>query len=95
MLSFQRLDVYQRATEFLALAVDICRDVTRGNAGIVDQLRRAALSIPLNIAEAAGRTGAAVPAADQGHVAVAVAVNAHDHVNVYVDSALNYQTRCS
>jgi four helix bundle protein len=59
MLSFQRLDVYQRATEFLALAVDICRDVTRGNAGIVDQLRRAALSIPLNIAEAAGRTGAA------------------------------------
>jgi four helix bundle protein len=59
MLSFQRLDVYQRAIEFLALAVDICRDVSRGNAAILDQLRRAALSIPLNIAEAAGRTGAA------------------------------------
>jgi four helix bundle protein len=59
MLSFQRLDVYQRAIEFLALTVDVCRDVARGNAIVVDQLRRAALSIPLNIAEAAGRTGRA------------------------------------
>ncbi|HMA07426.1 MAG TPA: four helix bundle protein [Ramlibacter sp.] len=59
MLSFQKLDVYQRAIEFLALAVELCRDVSRGNATVVDQLRRAALSIPLNIAEAAGRTGPA------------------------------------
>jgi four helix bundle protein len=59
MLSFQKLDVYQRAIEFLALAVKLCRDVSRGNAPVVDQLRRAALSIPLNIAEAAGRTGSA------------------------------------
>lgn len=59
MLSFQRLDVYRRAIEFLALALDICREVSRGNAALLDQLRRAALSIPLNIAEAAGLTGAA------------------------------------
>jgi four helix bundle protein len=63
MLGFQRLDGYQRAIELLALALDICRDicreVSRGNAALLDQLRRAALSIPRNIAEAAGRTGAA------------------------------------
>ena len=59
MLSFQRLDVYQRAIEFLALTADISTDVPRGNAALLDQLRRAALSIPLNIAEAAGRTGKA------------------------------------
>ena len=59
MLSFQRLDVYQRAIEFLALTADISTDVPRGNAALLDQLRRAALSVPLNIAEAAGRTGKA------------------------------------
>lgn len=59
MLSFQKLDVYQRAVELLALAVEICRDVPRGNASVLDQLKRAALSISLNIAEAAGRTGGA------------------------------------
>lgn len=59
MLSFQRLDVYQRAVEFLALTADLVPDIPRGNAPLVDQLRRAATSIPLNIAEAAGRTGEA------------------------------------
>lgn len=59
MLSFQKLDVYQRAVEFLVLAVDVSRDIPRGNAAILDQLRRAATSIPLNIAEAAGRIGCA------------------------------------
>ena len=59
MLSFQRLDVYQRAIEFLALTADLSAEIPRGNAALLDQLRRAATSIPLNIAEAAGRTGAA------------------------------------
>jgi len=57
MLSFQKLDVYRCAVEFLAFAFEISSLVTRGNAPIMDQLRRAATSIPLNIAEAAGRTG--------------------------------------
>ena len=56
MLSFQKLDVYRCSTEFLAFAILL--EVPRGNAHVVDQLRRAATSIPLNIAEAAGRTGA-------------------------------------
>src|SRR5262245_7914971 len=59
MLSFQKLDVYRCATEFLALTVGLSEEIPRGNASILDQLRRAATSIPLNIAEAAGRTGGA------------------------------------
>lgn len=56
MLSFQRLDVYRVAIEFLALAVDVTAHVPRGYANLADQLRRAATSCPLNVAEAAGRT---------------------------------------
>jgi four helix bundle protein len=59
MLSFQKLDVYRRAVEFLALTAEVSAEVPRGNAALLDQLRRAASSIPLNIAEAAGRTGQA------------------------------------
>lgn len=55
MLSFQRLDVYQCAVRFLALSARMQADLPKGNAGLADQLRRAALSVPLNIAEAAGR----------------------------------------
>ena len=56
MLSFQRLDVYRCAIEFLAVAVDVSARAPKGFAPLADQLRRAALSGPLNIAEAAGRT---------------------------------------
>jgi len=57
MLSFQKLDVYRCAVEFLAFAFEASSQAKRGNAPILDQLKRAATSIPLNIAEAAGRTG--------------------------------------
>ena len=56
MLSFQRLDVYKCAIEFLALSTRLLAAVPRGYGALTDQLRRAALSVPLNIAEAAGRT---------------------------------------
>ena len=59
MLSFRKLDVYQCAIEFLALTAEAAEQIPRGNAVLLDQLRRAAASIPLNIAEAAGRTGQA------------------------------------
>ena len=55
MLSFQRLDVYQRAIEFLALAYDIVDVLPRGHADRADQLTRAAESVVRNIAEGAGR----------------------------------------
>ena len=56
MLSFQKLDVYRCAVEFLARAVELSARLPKGYAPLADQLRRAALSGPLNIAEAAGRT---------------------------------------
>ena len=59
MLSFQKLDVYQCAITFLAATCEVSSQAPRGNGAILDQLRRAATSIPLNIAEAAGRTGTA------------------------------------
>ena len=55
MLSFQRLDVYQRAIEFLALVCDVVSDLPRGNADRADQLTRSAESVVRNIAEGAGR----------------------------------------
>src|SRR4051794_17803034 len=57
MFGFQKLDVYQRSIDFLALTADISSDVPRGHSDLVLQLRRAATSVLLNIAEATGRTG--------------------------------------
>jgi four helix bundle protein len=56
MLDHERLDVYQRAIEFLACALRITEQFPRGQAPLADQLRRAAMSIPLNIAEGSGRS---------------------------------------
>jgi four helix bundle protein len=62
---FAKLDCYQVAQQFTALAA---RLVPRGHRALRDQLSRAALSIPLNIAESAGR----VAPADKAHfVAIA------------------------
>ena len=56
MLSFQKLDVYQRSIEFLAFARRLLQRLPRGHGDLVDQLRRAAQSTPQNIAEGAGKT---------------------------------------
>jgi four helix bundle protein len=53
---FEKLDCYQLAQHFHALAR---RLVPRGHRELRDQLARAALSIPLNIAESAGRVSPA------------------------------------
>src|SRR5437762_12491965 len=59
MLSFQKLDVYRCSVEFLALSTTLAQNLPKGHAGLAEQLRRAALSIPLNIAEAVGRASEA------------------------------------
>jgi hypothetical protein len=54
MLDYQRLDVYQCTLRFAALSFRTLEAMPRGHAEISDQLRRATMSIPLNIAEGAG-----------------------------------------
>ena len=55
MLAYEKLDVYQCSVQFLALSAGIVQALPKGNAALGDQLRRAAVSIPLNIAESAGK----------------------------------------
>lgn len=63
MLDHERLDVYRLALEFCSLALRVAGRLPRGHASLADQLRRAATSIPLNIAEGVGK----VSAPDRAH----------------------------
>ena len=59
MLSFQKLDVYQRSIEFLAFAHGLLARLPKGHAELADQLRRSAQSVPQNIAQGEGRVAKA------------------------------------
>jgi len=52
---FEKLEVYKKAVDFAAIVDDLCNDLPRGKYFLADQLRRASLSISLNIAEGNGR----------------------------------------
>ena len=54
-LHHEDLDSYQAAIEFLALSAGLFEAIPRGYAFLTDQLKRASLSIPLNIAEGYGK----------------------------------------
>jgi four helix bundle protein len=54
-LHHEQLDAYKAAIEFLALATTILARYPKGKGTMKDQLRRASLSIPLNIAEGYGK----------------------------------------
>ena len=55
-MNFRSLDVYQHAIRFLALALGLAERTPAGYCHLRDPLRRAATSIPLNIAEGSGKT---------------------------------------
>jgi len=59
MLAYENMDVYRCAIQFLALSTKALEAMPKGNSGLSDQLKRAALSIPLNIAESSGKTTSA------------------------------------
>ena len=59
MLSYKKLDVYQFSIKFLKIAFDVCASLPRGHAKIIDQMKRASTSIPLNIAEGSGKVSKA------------------------------------
>lgn len=55
-MNFRKLDVYQKAVRFLPFAAGITDRLPSGYAALADQLRRASLSISLNIAEGSGKS---------------------------------------
>ena len=57
MLDHERLDVYRTAIEFAGLAFRLIEQFPRGQAALADQLGRAVMSVPLNLAEGNGRSG--------------------------------------
>ena len=56
MLDYEKLDVYRCAIEHLAFVFRALPRLPRGFAALSDQWRRAATSIPMNIAEGVGKT---------------------------------------
>lgn len=54
LLDHEKLDAYHFAIEFVILSDAVVENLPRGRGYLSDQLQRAALSIPLNIAEGAG-----------------------------------------
>ena len=59
MFCHEKLDVYQKAIKFLGAMHKVIRALPPGNSDVINQLRRAVMSIPLNLAEGAGKTGKA------------------------------------
>jgi four helix bundle protein len=58
-LNHEQLDCYQASIQFYALAATLIAGYGKGHAVLADQLRRASLSIPLNIAEGYGKRSSA------------------------------------
>ena len=52
-LSHEKLIGYKTTIQFVALTIEIIRQFPKGNADIIDQLKRGSTSIPFNIAEGA------------------------------------------
>lgn len=56
MFGHEKFKAYQLSIEFLKVALTFSDSLPPGYSSIKDQLKRAAMSIPLNIAEGSGKT---------------------------------------
>ena len=56
MFTHESFRPYQLSIEFMKIAMILLEEIPRGNFHIRDQLKRAATSIPLNIAEGTGKS---------------------------------------
>ena len=52
---YEKLDVYRCAMQFMQAADALIEKLPKGYAHLADQLRRASLSVPLNIAEGSAK----------------------------------------
>lgn len=59
MFTHENFEASQFAIEFTQIALQLMDEIPGRNSSLRDQLRRAALSIPLNIAEETAKTGRA------------------------------------
>jgi len=73
---FEKLEVYQKSLSFAEEVRALCSSFPAGNYDVADQLRRAALSVPANIAEANGRWHAA----DKRHFLIVARGSAYECV---------------
>lgn len=55
MFNYEKFQAYQLSVEYWEIALNITNEIPIGNSTLKDQLKRAAGSISLNIAEAYGR----------------------------------------
>lgn len=55
MFGHEQFEAYQLAIKFLEISLFLADQLPVGNATIKDQLKRAATSVPLNIAEGTGK----------------------------------------
>ena len=59
MFTHEKFKAYQQAIKFAEMAIVIIDQIPASHSSLKDQLRRAAFSISLNIAEGTGKTGQA------------------------------------
>jgi len=58
MLAHERLDVYKCSIELLASLLRIANSLPKGHASLADQMKRAGMSVPFNLAEGVGKATA-------------------------------------